>query len=415
MAANLAELILLCLLADWACRRFGIPGLVGMLGVGMAMGPHGLNYFTPGFTSIGPDLRLIALLVILLRAGFEISRSTLHRVGLRATLLSFIPAVIEGAAVTLVAPGLLGLSRMESALLGTVLAAVSPAVVVPYMVRMIRERRGVRKGLPTMVLAASSLDDVFVIVVFSALLGFHIGKPVHLAWSIAGIPLSILLGMAGGGAVGWLLCGWFERFNPRATKRTLIVLALAVLLVRLEHALEGRIPFAALVAAMAIGFVMLERRERMAHELSAKLGKIWVFAEIVLFATVGAQVDVSVALDAGLGGAAVIGIGLAARALGVLLCLSGGGWTAAERWFVIIAYSPKATVQAAIGAAPLAALTLAGRPIGPGEIILAVAVLSILLTAPLGAWALDRLAPRLLPVEPHADPSAAHAANASAA
>lgn len=413
MAAGLAEIVVLGLVADWLFRKLRLPGLVGMLLVGVALGPCALAALDPNLLAIGPDLRLIALIVILLRAGFELSRSTLHRVGGRALLLSFAPAVVEGGAIVLLAPALLGLSRLESALLGAVLAAVSPAVVVPTMIRFMADRRGVAKGIPTMVIAAASVDDVFVIVIYSVLIGLYTGRGVNLAARLAGIPISIALGIAVGLALGAALCRMFERYNPRATKRVLIVVAVSVLLARLERAIEAWVPFAALVAAMAIGFAILERRERMAHEISAKLAKIWVFAEIVLFAMVGAQVNLRVAGRAGLAGAALIALGLIARSLGVLLCLARSELNRRERLFVAVAYAPKATVQAAIGAAPLLAMRAAGLDTAPGEIILATAVLSILLTAPAGAWAISALGARALEVAPPEIREAADAARES--
>jgi NhaP-type Na+/H+ or K+/H+ antiporter len=396
MAAGIAELIVLSLIADWALRKMGVPGLIGMLLVGVLFGPSLLNMLDPSLLAIGPDLRLIALIVILLRAGFELNRRTLHRVGVRALLLSAVPAIFEGAAITALGPVFLGLSYMESAMLGAVLAAVSPAVVVPMMIQFIHRGKGTNKGIPTMVMAAASVDDVFVIVVFSMLTGFYTGGEVNIAWKIAGIPLSIALGVAVGLGVGLVLFRMFERFNPRATKRALVVIALSVLLVRLEHHLQDWLPFAALVSAMAIGFVILEKRERMAHEISAKLGKIWVFAEIVLFTMVGAQVNLEVAWKAGLAGAGIIFIALIARGLGVYVCLAKSELNWGERFFVAVAYSPKATVQAAIGASPLLAMRMAGMDTAPGEIILAVAVLSIILTAPLGAWAIAVVGERAL-------------------
>lgn len=413
MAVSIAEIIILSLLADWLCRRCGIPGLIGMLLVGVLLGPYVLGYLDPHLLAIGSDLRLIALIVILLRAGFELSRQTLHRVGGRALLLSFVPAVIEGAAVTVLGPPLLGLGILESAMLGSVLAAVSPAVVVPMMIRLMQERKGAEKGIPTMILAAASVDDVFVIVIFSVLMGFYTGHQVNLAWKLAGIPLSIVLGIVVGALIGLVLCRLFERFNPRATKRVLTVIAVSVLLVRAEHLVEDWVPFAALVAAMAIGFVILEKREHMAHEISARLGKVWVFAEIILFAMVGAQVNVSVAWQAGLTGAAIIALGLAARGTGTYLCLLGSDLNLGERLFVLISYSPKATVQAAIGAAPLAAMTAAGLDTGPGELILAVGVLSIALTAPAGAWAIAFVGNRVLQTAPESVRDAYDAATES--
>lgn len=400
MAVSIAEIIILCLIADWCFRRIHIPGLIGMLLVGVILGPYVLGILDPNLLAIGPDLRLIALIVILLRVGFELSRSTLHKIGGRALLLAFIPATIEGIAITLLGPWLLGLTLLESAVLGSVLAAVSPAVVVPSMIRFMKERRGAAKAIPSMVMAAASVDDVYVIVVHTAILGVYLGRQVNVVTQIARVPLALLLGIAAGIAIGIVLYKLFDRFNPRATKRMLIVIALSILLVRLQYVLGDTIPFAGLVAAMAIGFIILEKREHMAHELSAKLAKTWVFAEIILFSMVGAQVNIGVAWRAGAMGAALIGCGLLARSIGVLCCLLRSQLNMKERLFVAVAYAPKATVQAAIGSAPLLAMRAAGMETGPGELILAVAVLSIVLTAPLGAWAIHVMGRRVLEIAP---------------
>jgi len=398
MAVGIAELIIICLLVDWGFRQLRMPGLIGMLLTGIIFGPYALGLLSPDLLAISPDLRLIALIVILLRAGLELSRDTLNRVGRMVLLLSAIPAILEGITITVLGPHLLPLSYMESAILGAILGAVSPAVVVPLMIDFIQRRMGAEKGIPTLVLAASSIDDVFVIVIYSVLIGMYTGQHVSIGWKLAGIPIAITLGIAVGLAVGWVLYRMFDRFNPRATKKGLIVLGVSILLMDLEHRLEGIVPFAALLAVMAIGFIILEKREHQAHELSAKFGKIWVFAEILLFTMVGAQVNIHVALQTGLAGAALIALGLVGRSIGTWLCLLGSNLTAAERVFVVISYIPKATVQAAIGAAPLAAMAAAGMQTAPGEIILAAAVLSILLTAPVGAWAITWSGNRILKV-----------------
>ncbi len=397
MAVSIAEIVALSLLADWLFRRLGLPGLLGMLLVGVLLGPYVIGVIDPSLLEIGSDLRVIALIVILLRVGLELSRSTLHRVGRRVLLLAFIPAVIEMAAITLVAPSLLGLTRLESLVLGTVLAAVSPAIIVPAMLRFKAQGRGEVKGIPSMVMAAASVDDVFVIVVHSAVLGIYVGHHTGIAMQVASVPISLVAGAMVGLGAGLLLYHVFARFNPRATKRALAIVALSVLIaVRLEAVLEGVFPFAGLVSAMAIGFIILERDEAMAHELSAKLAKVWVFAEIVLFSMVGAEVDVRLAWQAGLVGAATIFLGVLGRTVGVWGCLLGSALTTRERLFVAVAFSPKATVQAAIGASPLLAMRAAAMDTGPGELILAIAVLSIVLTAPLGAWAVQRFGDRLL-------------------
>lgn len=399
MAVSLAELILIGLLADWIFRKFRLPGLIGMLLLGVVVGPCALDVLAPDFLAVSYDLRLMALIVILLRAGFELSREALAKAGWRTLLLAFVPGVLEGGLITCIGPLFLPLTHMESALLGFILAAVSPAVVVPLMIRFIKEKRGAKKAIPTMVLAAASLDDVFAITIFSVLLGIFSGEAVSIGGALAGIPVSILLGIGAGVVLGWLLLKLFERFNPRATKRTLIVLGVSILLVRVQYLLEGHVPFAALLAVMALGFLILEKREHMAHELSSKLGKIWVFASILLFTLVGAQVDVSVALNAGLAGLGLIVCGLVARSIGVLLCLMRSHLNGKERLFVMVSYWPKATVQAAIGAVPLGVMMQMGRDAAPGNIILAVAVLSILFTAPLGAAVIAAAGRRFLPVD----------------
>jgi len=400
MAVGIAELIIICLLVDWGFRQLRMPGLIGMLLTGILFGPYALGLLSPDLLAISPDLRLIALIVILLRAGLELSRDTLNRVGRMVILLSGVPAIFEGVTITVLGPHLLPLTYMESAILGAILGAVSPAVVVPLMIDFIQKRMGAEKGIPTLVLAASSIDDVFVIVIYSVLIGMYTGQHVSIAWKLAGIPIAIVLGIAVGLGIGWVLYRMFDRFNPRATKKGLVVLGVSVLLMDMEHRLEGIVPFAALLAVMAIGYIILEKREHQAHELSAKFGKIWVFAEILLFTMVGAQVNIHVALQTGLAGAALIALGLVGRSIGTYLCLLGSNLTTAERIFVVISYIPKATVQAAIGAAPLAAMSAAGMNTAPGEIILAAAVLSILLTAPVGAWAITFAGNRILKAAP---------------
>lgn len=411
MAMSLAEIIVLCLLVDWGFRRFKIPGLVGMLMIGAILGPSVLDSIAPSLLEVGTDLKMIALIVILLRAGFELSRDTLNRVGKQALLLSFIPAAFEALTVTVLGPRFLGLSTMESAILGCVLGAVSPAVVVPLMVRFIKEKRGTDKGIPTLVLAAASIDDVTVIVAYSVLIGIYSGNKVNILWKVAGIPISIVTGIAVGLICGILLYRLFDRFNPRATKRTLAILGISILLVNFGNVLEAKdIPFAALLAVMAIGFIILEKREHMAHELSAKLGKIWVFSEIILFSMVGAQVNFQAAAAAGFRGAALILIALAVRSVGTFLCTFGAGFSLKEKLFIVISYLPKATVQAAIGSAPLMVMASRGMPTAPGQTILAMAVMSIILTAPLGAWAIAWAGRNLLTVAPESGFSSSFAA-----
>ncbi len=400
MALSLAELMILCLLVEYLLQRIHVPPLIGMLAVGAVLGPQILGLLDPDLIRIGSDLRMIALIVILLRAGLELSRESLHKVGLQAVLLAFLPAVFEAALIIALAPSLLSISRGESALLACVLAAVSPAVVVPMMVQFIKEGRGTKKAIPTLVLAGASLDDVTVIVAYSIVLSLYLGDTVNVTWMIASIPLSLVFAIVVGYLIARFLIKLFERYNPRATKRAMALLAIAIALVHIGDTLETKhIPFAALLAVMAIGFIILEKRESMAHELSSKLGKIWVFAQIVLFAMVGAQVDLQAAKEAGLASIVLIFVALVSRSVGTYLCTLGSGFSVKEKLFVVISYLPKATVQAAIGSAPLAAMSERGMDTRPGQIILAVAVMSILLTAPLGAFAISWGGKHLLSVD----------------
>ncbi len=396
MLDSLSEVIIASLLVAWLFKKIKVPELVGILFVGILFGPYVLNWMSPKVMDVSGELRTAALIVILLSAGFELKKDTLKRIGRSATLLSFVPALFEATAVTFLGHWLLGLSYMESAMLGAILGAVSPAVVVPLMIKMIKERRGTNKGIPTLLLAGSSVDDVTVIVAYSILVGFYVGKSVNIAWKIASIPLSIFSGIAVGLAIGWGLYKLFDKYNPRATKRVLVIMAVSILLLRVEKLTEQWFPFAALLAVMAIGIVILEKRGKYAEELSIKLSKVWIIAEIILFTMVGAEVNVHVAFKMGLQGSLVIFLALIVRSIGTWISVGGNGFTRKEKWFCVISYLPKATVQAAIGAAPLAAMQAAGMNTYPGEVILAMAVLSIILTAPLGAWAIDYTGKRWL-------------------
>jgi len=379
MAVSIALIIVLGLCGDYLFRRMKLPGLIGMLTVGVLIGPYVLDLMAPEMMAVSADFRKIALIVILLRAGLELRRDTLNRVGRAALVMSCLPAILEILGIMWVAPRLLGITYLEAAILGAILGAVSPAVVVPLMIDFMDKGRGTKKGIPTLVLGASSLDDVFVIVLFSAFLGMHGGGDVNFLSKLAEIPLSIVLGIVVGLVPGYVLLRLFQRYDWRPPKRTIVVMGTAILLMALEHASEPWVPIASLLGVMAIGFIILEKAEPMAHIISQKLKKLWVFAELLLFVLVGAQVNVQVAWEAGLAGAAVIFVGLGFRSIGTYVSLLGTPFDWKEKLFCVIAYIPKATVQAAIGAAPLAA------GVASGEVILAVAVLSILLTAPLGA------------------------------
>jgi len=395
MAFSLALIIILGLSADHLIRWLKLPGLVGMLLVGVLAGPYVFNLMSQEMMAVSGDFRRIALIVILLRAGLELRRDTLNRVGRAAAMMSSVPAVFEIVGVMLVAPALLHITRLEAVILGCILAAVSPAVVVPLMIDFMDRGRGAKKGIPTLILGASSLDDVFVIVLFTVFLGMYGGGEMNLIAKLAEIPISIVLGIVVGLVPGYFLYLLFTKYDWRPPKRTLIVLGTAIMLTWLEHVCEAYIPFASLLGVMAIGFIILEKSESIAHIISQKLKKVWVFAELLLFVLVGAQVNIHVAWEAGLAGAAVILTGLVFRSIGTYISLFGTPFDWKEKLFCVVAYIPKATVQAAIGAVPLAA------GVASGEVILAVAVLSILLTAPLGAVAIMIFGEKVLDYEEH--------------
>ncbi|MDY6987557.1 MAG: sodium:proton antiporter [Thermodesulfobacteriota bacterium] len=395
MAASLALIIILGLGSDYLFRRMKLPGLVGMLLVGILCGPYVWDLMAPETMKVSGDFRKIALIVILLRAGFELRRDTLNRVGRAALLMSAVPAVLEIAGVMWVAPRWLHISLLEAALLGSILAAVSPAVVVPLMIDFMDRGRGAGKGIPTLVLGASSVDDVFVIVLFTIFLGMHGGGEVHVWAKLGEIPVSIVLGIVAGLIPGLGLHWLFTKYDWRPPKRTLLVLGTAILLTWIETQCEKWVPVASLLGVMAIGFIILERSEPIAHIISQKLKKLWVFAELLLFVLVGAQVNIHVAWQAGLAGTMVILVGLVFRSVGTYLSLLGTDLDWREKLFCVVAYVPKATVQAAIGAVPLAA------GVASGEVILAVAVLSILLTAPLGAIGIMVFGERVLDYSAH--------------
>ena len=316
MAVSLALIIVFGLSADYLFRRFNLPGLVGMLLMGVLVGPYVLNLMAPEMMAVSVDFRKIALIVILLRAGFELRRDTLNQVGRAALTMSAVPAIFEIAGVMLVAPKLLGMTYLEAAILGAILGAVSPAVVVPLMIDFMDRGRGTKKGIPTLILGASSVDDVFVIVLFTVFLGMHGGEAFNLWWKLSEVPVSIVLGIILGLIPGYLLLRLFQKYDWRPPKRTIMVLGVAILLTRIETGLEKWIPVASLLGVMAIGFIILEKSEPIAHLISQKLKKLWVFAELLLFVLVGAQVNIHVAWKAGLTGSLVILVGLLFRSVG---------------------------------------------------------------------------------------------------
>ena len=377
------------------CSLLRLPRIIGMLFTGILLGPYVLGLLDPSILAISADLRQMALIIILIKAGLSLDLGDLRRVGRPAVLMSFLPASFEILAYILFAPMLLGITRLEAAVMGAVLGAVSPAVVVSRMVRLMEEGRGTREGVPQLILAGASCDDVFVIVLFSAFTGMAQGGSVNLA-EFVGIPVSICTGILLGLAVGWLLCRFFDlawnRGLPvRGSMKVLIVLGISFLLVAAEDWLEGILPLSGLLAVMAMACALrLWGVSSVTDRLSEKFGKLWIAAEVLLFVLVGAAVDIRYTLQAGVAAVMMILLALCVRAVGVLLALAGTRLDWKERLFCVIAYLPKATVQAAIGSVPLAM----GLPCG--ALVLSVAVLAILITAPLGAIGIDSTCRRLL-------------------
>lgn len=393
MTTSLALMLLLGLSAHWLFTKLKLPGLLGMLILGIIIGPYVLNWLDPDILKLSADLRKIALIIILLRAGLGISREDLKRVGSTAIKMSCIPGIVEGLTVAFMATKLLGFSFIEGGILGFILAAVSPAVVVPQMLEYLDKGIGTNKGIPTLILAGSSIDDVFAITIFTTFLGLYSGSHVNIGIQLLNIPVSILLGIFSGLVIGLIMVHLFKKHHIRDTKKVLVILGSAILLTVIETALKNTVEMAGLLGVMTIGCILLEKRPETAKRLALKFNKIWIFAEILLFVLVGSQVNITVALNAGFKGLVILFVGLIGRSIGVLISTFRTNLNMKERLFCIIAYVPKATVQAAIGAIPL------GLGIPSGEVILAIAVLSILITAPLGSIGIKASAKRLLTIE----------------
>ncbi len=398
MLTSLAFIFLAGLATAGICGRLGLPRIIGMLFTGILLGPNVLNLLDASILLISPQLRQIALIIILLKAGLSLNLSDLRQVGRSAVLMSFVPASFEILAFLLLGPFILGISRIEAALIGSVLAAVSPAVVIPRMVQLMDEKYGTNKSIPQMIMAGASCDDIFVIVLFSAFLGMAQGGTVRAA-DFLDIPVSIALGILVGSGFGYGLSLFFERAYQkkrciRNSMKTVIVLGMSFLLMSVETWLQDVVSVSGLLAVVSMACVMkIKSVPIVAKRLSEKFGKLWIAAEVMLFVLVGAAVDIRYTLGAGTAAVLMIAIALAFRAAGVCLCLTGTKLNGRERLFGIIAYLPKATVQAAIGSVPLAA----GLPCG--QLVLSAAVLSILITAPLGAMGIDRMYRKLLEKE----------------
>lgn len=402
MLTSLALVFLLGLAAAALCSRIGLPRIIGMLLTGILIGPYVLNWLDDSILSISSELRQMALIIILIKAGLSLNLSDLKKVGRPAVMMACVPASCEILAFFLLAPHILGINRIEAAVMGAVLGAVSPAVVVPRMVQLMEEKRGTGQGIPQMILAGASCDDIYVIVLFSTFVGMAQGGSANMM-DFVNIPVSIVLGVALGAAVGLLLHLFLEiayrhGCYVRNSTKVILILGLSFLLMAVETWLKGTVSVSGLLAVMSMACVLkIKSPEKVTKRLSAKFGKLWIAAEAILFVLVGAAVDIRCAVQAGAAAVLMIALALVFRAVGVSICMLGTGLNRKERLFCVIAYLPKATVQAAIGSVPLS------MGLSCGQLVLSVAVLAILITAPLGAIGIDRTAGRLLVQESPSD------------
>ena len=382
MLLSITYILFFGLFFGWICKKLHLPALFGMILAGILIGPYVLNLLDSSILDISAQIRKIALVIILIRAGLKLSLADLKKVGRPAILLCFLPATAELLGMLLLAPKLLGISALEAAVLGSVVAAVSPAVVVPGMIKLMDEGYGTDKGIPQMILAGASVDDVFVIVLFTTFTGMAQHDTVSVM-QFVNIPVSLITGISIGLLTGMGLTVLFDKIHQRDMVRVLIVMGCSLLLVSAEDGLSGIVPFAALIAVMCLGMAVRMKKEDLAKRLSQTYEKLWVGAEIFLFVLVGASVQIESAKSAGLKSIVLIFGVLLFRMIGVYLCVLGTKLNAKERLFCMLAYTPKATVQAAIGGVPLA------MGLACGNMVLTVSVISILITAPLGAFLID--------------------------
>lgn len=389
MLTSLALIFLCGLLFGTLFSKLKLPPLLGMLLTGIVLGPYALSLLDPSILSISADLRQLALIIILTRAGLNLDLASLKKVGRPAILMCFVPACFEIGGMLVLAPPLLHISLLEAAIMGTVVAAVSPAVIVPKMLHLMETGYGTKQSIPQLIMAGASVDDVFVIVLFTSFTGLAQGHQIS-AVSFLSIPVSILLGLLVGAIIGMLLALLFARFHMRDSVKVLLILSLSFLLVALENTVKSTVPFSGLLAVMSLNIAVQRKRTEVAVRLSAKFSKLWVAAELILFVLVGATVNLSYVATAGLAAVIVILGVLLFRMLGVCVCLLKTTLQKKERLFCMLAYLPKATVQAAIGSLPLS------MGLACGNIVLTVAVLSILITAPLDAFLIDLTYKRLL-------------------
>ena len=388
MLTSLAFIFLVGLARGAICQKLKLPRIIGMLVTGIVLGPYVLDLLDPSILGISADLRKMALIIILLKAGLSLDLADLKKAGRSAVMMAFVPASFEIVGYIVFAPMILGVSRVEAAVMGAVLGAVSPAVVVPRMVGLMEKKYGTKKAIPQMILAGASCDDIFVIVLFTTFLSMAQGGSAHVM-DFVNIPISIVLGVLLGAVVGYALYLFFEtayarKHCVRNSMKVIIVLGFSFLLIAIEGWLEGKVSVSGLLAVVSMACVLkFKSTEFVSKRLSEKFGKLWLAAEVVLFVLVGAAVDIRYTLSAGLAAVLMIAVALVCRAVSVLLCVTGTQLSWKERIFCVIAYLPKATVQAAIGSVPLSA----GLPCG--KIILSVAVLAIIITAPIGAIGID--------------------------
>lgn len=389
MLTSLALIFLMGLLLGSIFNKLKLPNLLGMIITGMILGPYAIGALDVSILRISPDLRQLALVIILTRAGLSLELEDLKKVGRPAVLMCFIPACFEIMGVILLAPQLLGISILEAAIMGTVIAAVSPAVIVPRMLHLMEEGYGVKKSVPQLILAGALVDDVFVIVLFTAFTALASGGEVSIG-SFVQIPIAIVVGIAIGIGVGILLVIFFKKWHLRDSMKILIILSISFLLIEMEHRLVDIVPMSGLLAIMTLGIILNRQYGVLAKRLAIKYNKLWVAAEVILFVLVGATVDLNYVMKAGVVAVMVVLGALIIRMLGVFISLLGTTLTAKEKLFCMLAYTPKATVQAAIGGIPLTM----GLPCG--ELVLTVAVLAILITAPFGAIGVDNTYRKLL-------------------
>ncbi len=389
MLTSIAIIFLVGLLLGSLFKKMRLPSLLGMIITGIVLSPYALDLIDASILNISADLRQVALVIILTRAGLSLDIESLKKVGKPAILMCFVPACFEIVGTVLLAPMLLGISTLEAAIVGSVIAAVSPAVVVPRMIKLIENGYGREHSIPQLILAGASVDDVFVIVIFTAFTALSSTGNINVM-SFVNIPISIFTGIIVGVLVGLMLIWFFKKIHMRDSVKLIIILCVSFLLIELQNQLENIVPISGLLAIMSLGIVVKQKYEVLAIRLSSKYNKLWVAAEILLFVLVGATLDLKYVKNAGIAAVILVCGALIFRMVGVCICLIRTRLTKKERAFCMVAYTPKATVQAAIGGVPLA------MGLACGHTVLTVAVVSILITAPFGAICIDKLYSKLL-------------------